>query len=245
MAHSTAMNSERAGPGSVWPAIAIVSCIVAIALGGCRNSSLATGVTGTGPSEGSAGAPVRLLRPDKPGSGAPGSVRMALATKSIARAIKAYQTNKRKRPGGHEIVGADLNGDGKAEALVYFTGDDWCVKTGCTLAIFSLGPRGYRPFATIKRVQPAILVAPQATQGWRDLIASSGKGSIIARTVRLRFSTEGYPRNASVVPPIADPGPVRGETLFAAPADRVTPPATPAAPAATAPSPAGAPTGSF
>ena len=66
----------------------------------------------------------------------------------LRKAVERYNLAKQRTPGPYEVAGVDLNGDGKSEAMVIFSGPDWCQKTGCSLVVFQEEPVGYRPFRT-------------------------------------------------------------------------------------------------
>jgi putative lipoprotein len=88
---------------------------------------------------------------------------------------------------------------------VLFAGPDWCQRTGCSLVVFREEETGYRPVSHVTRVRPPILVGPESSFGWRDLIVRTGGGPAPIRTVRLGFSGNGYPVNALLQPePVAD-----------------------------------------
>jgi hypothetical protein len=123
----------------------------------------------------------------------------------LRKAVERYNLAKQRTPGPYEFAGVDLNGDGKSEAVVMFTGPDWCQKTGCSLVVFQEEQVGYRPVSHITSARPPVLIGPEASFGWRDLMANTGGGNAPVRTVRLGFSGKGYPANALLQPePIAE-----------------------------------------
>lgn len=120
---------------------------------------------------------------------------------SIRPAIEAYARGKNETAGTYVLAGADLNGDGKAEALVLFTGERWCHPHGCPLAVFEKGTTGWRHVVTISRVRPPIRISASKTGAWRDIWAESGKedtkGKLPARTVLFKWGTASYPTSAA------------------------------------------------
>jgi hypothetical protein len=95
---------------------------------------------------------------------------------------------------------AELNDDGRFDALVYLTGPDWCGSGGCTLLLFEaldeldaaeLGV--YRPAAEINLVHGPVFVSANRTNEWHDLVLASADGEL--RT--LRFDGETYPSSPS------------------------------------------------
>ncbi|MDX2266129.1 MAG: hypothetical protein NW215_14310 [Hyphomicrobiales bacterium] len=119
----------------------------------------------------------------------------------VAKAVERYRIQKRREPARYETGAADLNGDGRPEALVLFTGADWCLKTGCSLVVFQAQDFGFRPVSHIVSVRPPVLAAPPGGVGWRDLIVSTGGAGAPVRAVTLAFGANGYAANAIVQPP--------------------------------------------
>jgi hypothetical protein len=119
---------------------------------------------------------------------------MAAGQDALSKAIERLRiTKKKKENGPFEQAGADLNSDGRAKALVLFTGPDWCSPQGCTLVVFEPGEVGYRPISQTRGVKAPIAAGPSSNAGWRDLIVKTGGSKI----VRLQFTGGGYPANAA------------------------------------------------
>ncbi|MGI9378260.1 MAG: hypothetical protein ACR2OW_01330 [Methyloligellaceae bacterium] len=184
-----------------------------LGLSACANS----GSTGTGGSGGggTSGAGPVLLSPGQNSGQTKLSVRAKLDSSQARRAIDNYRINRNGKSSPYQFTGADLNGDGRAEILVYFTGENWCAKTGCTLAVLTPSNPGYRTVTTIKRVKLPIMVGLNSKNGWRNLIVKSGGGGIALQNVTLEFSGNGYPGNATLVPGIPSDVQLQGEVLFA------------------------------
>jgi hypothetical protein len=138
---------------------------------------------------------------------------------SIRPAIEAYARGKNETAGTFVLAGADLNGDGKAEALVLFTSERWCHPHGCPLAIFERGTTGWRHTVTIARIRPPIRVSASRTGAWRDIWARSGqddaRGKTLLRSVLLKWGTASYPTSAALALESKDQMP-DGETIIAA-----------------------------
>jgi hypothetical protein len=151
--------------------------------------------------DGGAGIPVALA-PRHEGAA---KVAMAVDEADLRQAIERHRITKKRAKSPVEFAGADLNSDGKAEALVLFSGDDWCSPTGCSLAVFTPGAHGYRLVSHIVSVKAPVAVAQSGNAGWRDLLVKTGGGATEVRTVRLQFTGGGYPVNALLQPqPAAD-----------------------------------------
>lgn len=140
------------------------------------------------------------LTPKQDAAGAPGALSGKVSEPELRKAVERYNLAKGRAAGPYDFAGVDLNGDGKPEAIVLFTGPDWCQKTGCSLVVFQEEQVGYRPVSHITSARPPILIGPEASFGWRDLMANTGGGNAAVRTVRLGFSGKGYPANALLQP---------------------------------------------
>lgn len=150
-------------------------------------------------------APIVLTPKQDASSGAPGALAGKVNEPELRKAVERYNLAKQRTPGPYDFAGVDLNGDGKSEALVMFSGPDWCQKTGCSLVVFQEEQVGYRPVSHITSARPPVLIGPEASFGWRDLMANTGGGNAPVRTVRLGFSGKGYPANALLQPePVSD-----------------------------------------
>ncbi|MGI9383220.1 MAG: hypothetical protein ACR2PO_08695 [Methyloligellaceae bacterium] len=186
---------------AVWPVLALA--VAAMALSGCRSG----GGTGTSAPYRDAERPVQL-GPNAAGRRAGGvaaetSAKLPIDEVAVRRAIENYRINKKRAESAYRLVGADLDGDGVPEAIVLFEGDDWCRATGCSMAIFKLGQRGYRPAFRTVRVKPPVMISRTVSSGWRDLIVwTGGAGTAPKRRVLLKYSGSSYPRNAMLEPEV-------------------------------------------
>ncbi len=81
-------------------------------------------------------APVALT-PAQPASASGGNALTGPVNEvELRKAVERYGLTKQRSVGYYDFAGADLNGDGRPEAIVLFTGADWCVQTGCSLVVF-------------------------------------------------------------------------------------------------------------
>jgi hypothetical protein len=208
------MRFEKTGLYGVLPfAISLLATLLAACQGpGGQNGGVFSSSGGAG-----GRGPVQLLNPAESaaGEGSAGGVsaRREVNEKELARAIELYRLNKKQKPSPYRSAGADLNGDGQPEALVLLEGEDWCAKTGCTLAIFIGRSVGFRPMATIRRVRGPVIIANERHNGWSDLVVGTGLAKYDNR-VRLRFGANGYPGNAVMLSPIPRDIEVKGEVLI-------------------------------
>lgn len=168
----------------------------ALALAACSGSTrLGEGAQST------AGRPVALV-PRQADAGAPADrgASAPLDEAELRKAIERYRITKDRRPSPVQVAGFDLSGDGQPEALVLYTGADWCTKTGCSFVVFQPSKYGYRPISHSVRVRGPIRIGPGSNYGWRDLIVKTGGGPSPIRFVRLGFTGNGYPQNALLEP---------------------------------------------
>ncbi len=170
--------------------IATVTAMAAAGvLSGCSWGGRHAGSSG----DSGGGAPVALA-PDR---GSVQTIAMATDQAALSKAIERVRITRRKRPGSpFSQAGADLNSDGRANALVLFTGEDWCSPRGCTLVVFQQSEVGYKPISRTIGVNAPIAAGPGSNAGWRDLIVKTGTN----RMARLQFTGGGYPVNAASQP---------------------------------------------
>jgi hypothetical protein len=110
---------------------------------------------------------------------------------------------------------ADLNGDGRKEAIVYLMGPHICGSGGCHTVIFSRQEKGYKEIAFIELTRPPIVAAKSKIKGWRDLIVFvSGGGILKGYNVLLPFDGASYPESPFLKPAHPVKGKVRGDVLI-------------------------------
>ncbi len=198
--------------------LALTLCLVSF-LAACSNNASNNFITGDGVAQ----APVDLSKKSENDQkvslsnnelGAQ-SVRLSINQTDIKKAIHRYRLEAKIDSGTQQIIGADLNGDGIAEGMVLFKGDEWCISTGCTLVIFAKGTNGFRSMTRIRRVKGPVHVAQKFTNGWRDLIVKTGNAGIGENFVALKFNGN-YPPNATTITEKLAFVPDRSELLFQA-----------------------------
>ncbi len=160
------------------------------------------------------GEPISLIRTGslpKPPPPPPNAVDEPL----LRRVVAHYKMNRRLRTSGQFAhAGADLNGNGRGEALVLLNGADTCNKAGCRLVVFVRTDVGYRPVSTTYNVLPPILVAKSVTKGWRDLIVRVGLADGSTRARRLSFTGTAYSKNAARAPAVPRRQALEGEMVI-------------------------------
>lgn len=166
---------------------------------GCASQSVSA------PDELSSGRPVALAPPTELRSSASPGVTLADVDEAeLAKAIERYRISMERGESPVQTAGVDLTGDGTPEALVLFSGQDWCTTTGCSFIVFRTTETGFEPVSRTTRVRGPVMVGPGSNAGWRDLIVKTGGGAAPVRFVRLGFTGNGYPANALLQPEPTD-----------------------------------------
>jgi hypothetical protein len=168
--------------------ISILSpALAGLALTACGSPDKLASVA-VSPTDASPGAPMALV----PRRSAPQSVTVSVNQDDLNKAVEQLRATRRKAAGPFDQAGADLNSDGRAEALVLLTGQDWCSPQGCTLMVFQPDGTGYRPVSETIGVKAPVAAGSGSNAGWRDLIVRTGAD----KTVRLQYAGGIYPVNA-------------------------------------------------
>jgi hypothetical protein len=108
---------------------------------------------------------------------------------------------------------ADLNGDGRDEALVSLHSGLFCGSGGCALYIYTPAGASWRQVAELTIVNAPVRLLSTRTRGWRDLAVSVRGGGIqIPREARIRFDGRTYASNPSMAPRLR--GRVPGRVLI-------------------------------
>jgi len=169
----------------------VTAIISAAALAACGSGDKPASAVSPGTPNADSG-PVAL----SPHKATPQTIAMPVNQEGLTKAIERIRITKKKGESPFDQAGADLNSNGRAKALVLFTGPDWCSPQGCTLVVFEPGETGYRPISQTIGVRAPVAAGPGANAGWRDLIVKTGANKI----VRLQFTGGGYPTNAAGQP---------------------------------------------
>jgi hypothetical protein len=128
------------------------------------------------------------------------SVAMAQAPTELSRAVHIYE----QEHGGAEASAfrwalADLNDDGRDDAIVLLSGPKYCDSGGCTMLVFRGTEQGFTLVSVSTIVMGPIRVSSKSVEGWRSLIVySKGKGEVV-----LRFSGSRYPANPFLQPAVS------------------------------------------
>ncbi|HEV2867008.1 MAG TPA: hypothetical protein VGX37_10880 [Allosphingosinicella sp.] len=95
---------------------------------------------------------------------------------------------------------ADLNGDGRAEAIVYFSSSYFCGSGGCDVFVFTPDREGWRQVAEISLGRPPIRLLATRHRGWRDLGIFVAGGGARPHEAAVAFDGSTYQPNPTVPP---------------------------------------------
>jgi hypothetical protein len=126
---------------------------------------------------------------------------------------------------GRFIVGfADLNDDGKPEAIVHLTSSYRCGSGGCTTLILVRQGDSWRILTEVSVTRAPILVVVTKSHGWRSIgVWVQGGGIQTGYEAELRFDGKTYPENPSMAPAGRLAGASQGEVVIPSPAKRQHP----------------------
>jgi uncharacterized protein YecT (DUF1311 family) len=95
----------------------------------------------------------------------------------------------------------DLNGDGKAEAIVYLVSNEWCGSGGCNTLILARDGDSWRIITNMTVTQLPIRVLTKSSHGWRSIGVWVQGGSILpGYEAEMDFDGKTYPANPTAPP---------------------------------------------
>ena len=114
---------------------------------------------------------------------------------AVKQALLDYFAINKSNPDGvqYRYLTYDLNDDNYPDALVQM---NWCDKSGCVWLLFQGSVDGYRFLGRIEGMQGPILISPNTTQGWHNLVVQSG----FQQWSTLLFDGVSYPITLSGTP---------------------------------------------
>jgi hypothetical protein len=186
----------RTGAGTRLKAFTMAAGLASVLLLAACGGGMGTGTSSAVEDE----APIALAPKTNVTQSDGGALKGEINEAELRKAVDRYRITKQRAESAYDTAAADLNGDGRTEALVLFTGKDWCQKTGCSLVVFQQEQTGYRPVTHITSARPPVSVGPDANYGWRDLIVKTGGGGAPIHDARLAFIGKGYQANALLQP---------------------------------------------
>lgn len=107
---------------------------------------------------------------------------------------------------------ADLNGDGRDEALVSLYSGLFCGSGGCALYILTPAGGSWREVAEVTIVNAPVRLLASSHRGWRDLSVHVRGGGALPHEARLTFDGRTYASNPSLAPRLR--GRVPGRVLI-------------------------------
>ena len=86
----------------------------------------------------------------------------------------------------------DINGDGRREVFVYMLGSIFCGSGGCNLLLFTETDSGLSLVNNFPISRTPVIVSPEKSEGWSDLIRPESGGGAPPSFVRHTFNGERY-----------------------------------------------------
>ncbi|HYR86702.1 MAG TPA: hypothetical protein VE422_21625 [Terriglobia bacterium] len=111
---------------------------------------------------------------------------------------------------------ADLNGDGKQEAIVYIAGESWCGTGGCITVVLEPKDSSYEVITKMTITRPPIRVLTSASYGWHSLTVWVQGGGVQGYDAELQFNGKSYPTDPSIAPSRRFDGKAEGEIVIPA-----------------------------
>lgn len=130
---------------------------------------------------------------------------LAAAPAPVPPAVRAWVAAHHPDDAGAtlQVAQADLNHDGRADALVYVAGPGQCGSGGCDLLILAASAQGYRQVGSVSIVQLPVRLLPTRHHGWQDIgVRVAGGGILPGYDAALHFDGRRYPGNPSVAPAV-------------------------------------------
>src|SRR5439155_16099022 len=111
---------------------------------------------------------------------------------AVRRFLQGFDSDLKGR---FAVAFADLNGDGKAEAIVHLTSNDWCGSGGCTTLVLVRDGDSWKILTKITITRPPIRALKTTSNGWRSIaVWVQGGGIQPGYESELRFNGKTYPK---------------------------------------------------
>jgi hypothetical protein len=108
--------------------------------------------------------------------------------------VQAYVEKKGDHEPQFRYALTDLDGDGRADAIVLLLGGNWCGSGGCNMLVFRAAANGFTLVSASTITNEPIRVSSEKSHGWRTLIVfAKGKGDVL-----MPFDGTRYPLNPSL-----------------------------------------------
>lgn len=95
---------------------------------------------------------------------------------------------------------ADLNDDGRDDAVVLITDNQYCGSGGCSFVVFRGAGDGFQKLSSSTITRAPILLLPEKKNGWHTLSVFVAGGGAKSGQVLMRFNGTKYPSNPSTQP---------------------------------------------
>lgn len=107
----------------------------------------------------------------------------AARMQAVAAAVKDYVKGA---PATYAVGFADLNEDGRDEAIVHFTNEAWCLTGGCTTLVLEPEGAKFRFHSILLALYLPIRVLETKTNGWREIASRipGGESAVAFNGVR-------------------------------------------------------------
>jgi hypothetical protein len=115
---------------------------------------------------------------------------------------------------GYSSAFADLNGDGREEALVYMGSALFCGSTGCDLFVFTPAGESWREIGEISLGRPPVRRLNSRRRGWHDLTMLVTGDLVGPHEERVSFDGQAYRYNPFVRPARDRRPPAPGEVVM-------------------------------
>ena len=131
---------------------------------------------------------------------------------SVRRFLQSFDSDLKDR---FVAAFADLNEDGRPEAIVHLMSNDWCGSGGCTTLVLVRDGDSWRLLTKITITRTPIRVLTTKSNGWHNItVWVQGGGVQPGYEAELRFDGKKYPTNPSVPPARPIVGKDQGKVLI-------------------------------
>lgn len=105
-----------------------------------------------------------------------------------------------------DYVRVDINGNGYRDALVYLKIPyrHWCGQHGCTMFVMQAGMSSFEHIAEITPIRPPVIISPQKTNHWNDLVIHVDGRWSETKDVALKYTGITYPSDPAIEPAIPE-----------------------------------------
>jgi hypothetical protein len=117
---------------------------------------------------------------------------------ALEKAIKAW-TEESTIP-AYKYAFVDLNDDGRDDAVVLITGNEYCGSGGCSFIVFRGIAGGFKRVSSSTITRAPILLLTEKNKGWHALSVHISGGGVEPGQIIMRFNGKRYTGNPSMQP---------------------------------------------